>query len=146
MSCIVSPQQIVPTGTVTFLVQTYLSGGPSSSTVLSRRGQPMGPRVAGATALALLLGFFVLPFGRRAQIFARLSARRRQFLILLLLLVGLGGAGIGCTSSSNVVTSFGTPLGVATLKITGTAYSDNTVTSQSVFLTVNVLAPGTTAP
>jgi len=85
------------------------------------------------------LGFFLLPFGRRARIFARRSTRR--FLVLLLLLVGLGGAGIGCNSVSGTVPpSSGTPLGVATLKITAAAYVDNTVVSQSVYLTVNVLA------
>jgi hypothetical protein len=39
----------------------------------------------------------------------------------------------------------GTPLGVATLTITATAYIDNTVVSRSVYLTVNVLPPGSTA-
>jgi hypothetical protein len=65
--------------------------------------------------------------------------------ILLLLLVGLGGVGIGCTS--NTVTqpaSGGTPLGVATLKITASAYVDNAVLGRSVYLTVNVVAPGST--
>jgi len=58
-------------------------------------------------------------------------------------LVGLGAAGIGC-SSVTVATTGGTPLGVATLKITANAYVDNTVVSHSVYLTVNVLAPGST--
>jgi hypothetical protein len=35
---------------------------------------------------------------------------------------------------------------VAALKITASAYVDNTVVSHSVYLTVNVLAPGSTAP
>ena len=139
MTCTASPQQLVPPGTITFVIQTFTSGGPSSTTTILSRNQPVWPRAVGGTALAFL-GFFLLPFGfrRRARIFARRSARR--FLLLFLLLVGLGGVGIGCNSVSGVVSS-GTPLGVATLKITGSAYVDNTVVSQSVYLTVNVLAP-----
>jgi hypothetical protein len=64
-------------------------------------------------------------------------------MILVLLLVGLGGAGIGCNGGSQLA-NFGTPLGVATLKITANSYIDNTVVSHSVYLTVNVLAPGST--
>jgi hypothetical protein len=62
-------------------------------------------------------------------------------LILVLTLAGIGGAGIGCSSVSGV-NGTGTPLGVATLKITATAYIDNTVVSHSVYLTVNVVTPG----
>jgi hypothetical protein len=96
---------------------------------------------AGGTALAVLAGFFLLLFGRRARILAgkRASRSTRRFLILLLLLVDLGGAGIGCNSVSGI-SSPGTPLGVAILKITANAYVDNTVVSHSVYLTVNVLA------
>jgi hypothetical protein len=143
MTCTATPQEIVPPGNVTFVVQTYASGAPSTSTILSRRGEPMGPRAAGGAALALLLGFVLLPFGRRARVF--LSAR--HFLIVLLLLAGLAGAGIGCTSSvaTSANSTLATPLGVATLKITGTAHVDNAVVSQSVYLTVNVLTNGTTA-
>jgi hypothetical protein len=39
-----------------------------------------------------------------------------------------------------MVSAPGTPLGVATLKITASAYVDNAVVSHSVYLTVNVLA------
>jgi hypothetical protein len=38
-------------------------------------------------------------------------------------------------------TVMATPPGVATLKITASAYVDNAVVSHSVYLTVNVLAP-----
>ncbi len=135
MTCTATPQQIVPPGTVTFTVQTFASGGPSAS--INHRG-PIWPRAAGGTALAVL-GFFLLPLRRRARILTGRSTRR--FLVLLLLLAGLCGVGIGCTSvSGTVVPTGGTPLGVATFKITATAYVDNTVVSQSVYLTVNVLA------
>jgi subtilase family serine protease len=140
MTCTATPQQVVPTATVTFVVQTFASGHASSTTV--SHNQPFWPRAAGGAALAFL-GFFLLPMGRRARLFAGRNTRR--FWILLLLLVGLGSTGIGCTSVAGVA-SGGTPLGVATLKITASAYVDNTVVSQSVYLTVNVLAQGTTAP
>ena len=139
MTCTATPQQVTPTATVTFVVQTFTSGGPGSSTTITAHRDSVGPRAAGGAALALL-GFFLLPIGRRARLFTGRSTRR--FLVLFLLLVGVAGAGIGCTS--NGVVSAGTPLGVATLKITASAYVDNTVVSQSVYLTVDVLAPGST--
>jgi hypothetical protein len=40
--------------------------------------------------------------------------------------------------TGTVVFLNGTPLGVATLNVTATAYVDNTVVSQTVFFTVNV--------
>ncbi len=136
MTCTASPQQLVPNGTVTFVVQTFDTG---SATASNRRPEQLWPRAAGGTTLALL-GFFLLPMGRRARIFAGKGSRR--FLVLLMLLIGLGGAGIGCNSVSLGGTSGaggGTPLGVATLKITASEYVNNTVFSRSVYLTVNVL-------
>jgi hypothetical protein len=142
MTCTATPQQILPTGTVAFVVQTFTTGGPSSTTAANNRRQPLWPGAAGGAALAVL-GFFLLPFGKRTRIFAGRSTRR--FWMLLLLLVGVGATGIGCNSVS-MINSPGTPLGVATLKITASAYVDNTVVSHSVYLTVDVLAKGTTAP
>jgi hypothetical protein len=132
MTCTASPQQVVPTATVTFVVQTFTTS--SSITAANRKPESLWPHAAGGTALAVL-AFFLLPFGRRARIFTGRKAKR--FWILLLLMVGLGGAGIGCNNVS-LVNASGTPLGVATLKITGSAYVDNTVVSKSVYLTVNV--------
>jgi subtilase family serine protease len=140
MTCTATPQQITPTGTVTFVVQTFSSGGSTSSTITAKNHPPIWPRAAGGVALALL-GFFCLPYGRRVRIFTNRATRR--LMILVLLLVGIGGAGIGCSGGSQLA-NFGTPLGVATLKITANSYIDNTVVSHSVFLTVNVLAPGST--
>jgi len=142
MTCTATPQQVVPTATVTFVVQTFTTGGPAS-TVANNHSEPLWPRAIGGTALALL-AFFLLPFGRKARIFTGRSTRR--FLVLLLLLVGLGGAGIGCNNVSTPLSSQGTPLGVATLKITASAYVDNTVVSQSTYLTVNVVTPGSVTP
>jgi hypothetical protein len=143
MTCTPSPQQVTPTATVTFVVTTFTTGGTTTSA--NRPSEPQWLRAAGGTALAALL-FFLLPFGKRAHTFIRRFPGR--MLVLLLLLTGLAGTGIGCTSYSKVVTttSTGTPLGVATLKITASAYVDNAVVSKSTYLTVNVLAPGTTAP
>ena len=132
MTCTASPQQVTPQATVTFVVQTFGSGNTTAS---NRMPPALWPRAAGGTALAVL-GFFLLPFGRRARVFTGRGARR--LLVLLLLLTGLGTAGIGCNSVT-MVSSPGTPLGVATLKVTASAYVDNTVVSRSLYLTVNVI-------
>jgi hypothetical protein len=119
-------------------VQTYAAGG---TTTAGNNRAPLWPRAAGGTVLAVLV-FFVLPFGRRARIF---HERSRRFLVLFLLLGGLSGAGIGCNSSVTLPQSTGTPLGVATLTITAASYVNNTVVSHSVYLTVNVIPPGSAA-
>jgi ABC-type Fe3+-hydroxamate transport system substrate-binding protein len=66
--------------------------------------------------------------------------------MLILLLTAVCCLGTGCQSVSGSAhgSSSGTPLGVATLTITAASYVDNTVISHSVFLTVNVLPPGST--
>ena len=142
LTCTPSPQQVTPTATVTFVVQTYLTGS------IAGRGEPkpLFPRAAGGAALALL-GFFLLPFGRRARklLLKHAGHFAPRLMILFLLLAGLAGTGIGCSNNA-AIASTGTPLGVSTLKITGSAYVDNTVVSHSVYLTVNVLAQGATAP
>ena len=138
MTCAATPQQVTPTSTVTFTVQTYAAGG---VTTASHHGLPLWPRAAGGAALAML-AFFLVPFGRRVKV---LSERARHLGILVLLLTGLGGVGLGCSSSVTVGQNTGTPLGVATLTITATAYVDNTVVSRNVFLTVNVVPPGSAA-
>lgn len=142
MTCTATPQQVVPTATVTFVVQTFTT----PAIARSDEPKPVWPRAAGGTALAVL-GFFLLPLGRRARktLLKAEGGPAQRLLILILLLVGLVGTGIGCTSNA-ALAPYGTPLGVATLKITGSAYVDNTVVSHSVYLTVDVLAPGATAP
>jgi len=142
MTCTATPQQVVPTATVTFVVQTFTT----PAIARSDGPMPMWPRAAGGAALAVL-GFFLLPLGRRARrtLLKAGGGPGQRLLILILLLVGLVGTGIGCTSNA-ALAPYGTPLGVATLKITGSAYVDNTVVSHSVYLTVDVLAPGATAP
>jgi hypothetical protein len=151
MTCTATPQDVAPPATVTFVVQTFTTGTtpPTSTTALSRPWQPGGrarsvARTVGETALALL-GFLLLPFGKRARIFIRSEAaqKTRRFLVLLLMLGCFAGMGLGCSTSKTVIAS-GTPLGVATLTITASANVDNTVVSQSVYLTVNVTAQGAT--
>jgi len=138
MTCTPSPQDFVPTSTVTFVVKTFTpaEGGP---VVINHPRERVWPGAAGSTALAVL-GLFLLPFGRRAGMFMGRSTGRsaRRLLILLLLLAGLGGAGIGCNNVTTPMVSSGTPLGVSTLQIVASANVDNTVVSQSIYLTVNV--------
>jgi hypothetical protein len=138
MSCIVSPQQVTPTATVTFTVETYITGGPAYASLYkpSRPG-PMWAQVGGSATLAGLV-FFLLPFGRRARVF--LSRGPRRLVVLLMLLAGFAGAVVGCTSTATTATTAnnGTPLGVATLEVTATAYVDNAVVAQNLYFTVNV--------
>ena len=138
MTCLPSPQQVMPTTTVTFTIQTFAAGGPTTAS----NHRSAWPRALGGTALALV--FLVVPFGRRAvRIY---TPRVRSLLVAGLLLAGVGAAGMGCsTSVTTPPVNNGTPLGVATLRITGTAYVDNTVVSHSVYLTVNVIPPGSAA-
>jgi hypothetical protein len=138
MTCVANPQQLTPTATVTFTVNTFMTGGPSTT---AHNQKPLWPPAAGGTALAALL-FFLLPWGRRARIF---SHRGRRVLLLLLLLGSLAAAGMGCSSiSGNVANLSGTPLGQTTLTITAATSIDNTVVSHSTYLSVNVLPPGST--
>lgn len=133
MTCTPTPQQITPTGTVTFVVTTFASGTSTS------KASPFLPwrKTAGGASLALA-GLLVLPFGRRLR--RRFLARADRAFLLLFLLTGLVCSGVGCTSSTAVTSSSsGTPLGVATLKITATNYVDTTVISRSTYLTVNVV-------
>ena len=139
MTCTPSPQQVVPTGTVAFTVTTFLTGGPASA---MRHEVPFWPRAAGGSALAGLL-FLVLPIGRRARL---MRESPRRILMLPLFLGAITGLVTGCQSVSGSAanSSSGTPLGVSTLTITAASYVDNTVVSHSVYLTVNVLPPGST--
>jgi predicted component of type VI protein secretion system len=137
MTCTASPQQVTPPGTVTFVVQTFKTG----TTASKMTPGPLWPRAIGGTALAAI-GFLFLPYGRRVRrrLLARAGKAAERGLLMLLLLAGLLGTGVGCTSTSSVSTvSAGTPLGVATLKITATAYVNNAVVSHSLYLTVNVV-------
>jgi hypothetical protein len=153
ITCTATPQDVMLPATVTFVVQTFSTGTTplNKTSALIRPWIPGGQarkvaRAVSETALALL-GFLLLPFGRRARVFVRSEAaqKTRRFLILLLMLGTFAGLGLGCTTSKTV-NSTGTPLQVAIVTITASANIDNTVVSQSAYLTVNVIAPGTLAP
>ena len=138
MTCVVSPQQVTPTATVTFVVETYITGGPAYASLY--KPSPPGPMWAQTAGGAMLAGlvFFLLPFGRRARTFLRQGPKR--LVVLLMLLAGLAGAAVGCTSTATTSTNAnnGTPLGVATLEVTATAYVNNAVVAQNLYFTVNV--------
>ncbi len=138
MSCIVSPQQVTPTATVTFVVETYITGGPAYASLY--KPSPPGPMWAQTAGSAMLAGlvFFLLPFGRRARTFLRQGPK--HLVVLLMLLAGLAGAVVGCTSTATTTTTAnnGTPLGVPTLEVTATAYVNNAVVAQNLYFTVNV--------
>jgi hypothetical protein len=134
MTCTANPQIITPPGKVKITVTTYGSGTASAR----NRPAPLWPGAAGGAALAFL-GFFLLPLKRRACIFTQRCAAR--MLPALIFLAALACFVSGCSSSVTPVSS-GTPLGVATLKITAADNVPNTVVSHSVYLNVNVIAPG----
>jgi len=134
MTCAVNPSQVTPTQTVTLTITTYATGGPSAE---RRDPKPLWP--AGGAAFAVLLLVF-LPRGKRAGLFTRGG---RNLLVLLLLLVGLGGVFIGCSSISPVTPTSvdGTPLGQTTISLTAAANVNNTVVSHTAYLSVNVIPP-----
>jgi len=135
MTCTPTPQQVTPTATVTFAVQTFASGGPAfTSASVSCRYISLWRQTASGSALVAML-FFIIPFGRRQRSLVRRAPRR--LIILFLLFVPLLPMMTSCNSPS-VLAPSGTPLGVATLKVTATAYVDNAATSQTVYFTVNV--------
>ncbi|HEY1805409.1 MAG TPA: Ig-like domain-containing protein [Terracidiphilus sp.] len=134
MICTPTPQQVTPTATVTFTIETFATGGPEYAANIRNCNTPLWPRAAGGTALAALL-FFAVPFARRRRRSSQSSPWRS--LPLLALLVPLMSIVTSCNSSS-VLAPNGTPLGVATLKVIATAYVDNAVISQTIYFTVNV--------
>jgi len=144
LTCTPSPYTLTTLpGSVTFTVATFTTG--SVSTASAGRKQ-IWPRALGGTALALL-GCFLLPFGKRTRTFLRRVAGERggRLLVFLLLFAGVGVAGIGCTSTNlSTANTSGTSLGVATLTITATSNVNNVVVSHNAYLTVDVIAPGST--
>jgi hypothetical protein len=136
MTCSPSPQQVTPTSTVTFVIQSYVTGGPANAAIAKPRLP--GRRWSQAAGGAMLAGlaFFLLPFGSGARNLLRQSPRRSP--ILFMLLASLVATGIGCSTPTTTVTNVGTPLGVATLQVTATAYVNNAVVAQTLNFTVNV--------
>jgi subtilase family serine protease len=135
IQCLFTPSIINATGSTTLTIITTKgdiarSNTPGASPP-ARRGWP----AAGGVALALV-GLLLLPIGPRAGVL-RLAASRR--LVVVLLLAGLAGAGLGCgdTIKSNA-TNGGTPLGVATLKISAAANVNTVTVTHNAYITVDV--------
>lgn len=134
MNCTPSSQQVTPTATVSYSIQTFTTGGPA----YGANRAPAWPGAAGGVALAGMV-LLVLPVGRRRRLFQK---RAQRWMLMALVLAGVCGAATSCGSVNGTLPSAeGTPLGVSTLKITATAYVDNVVVSHSVYLTVNVIPP-----
>jgi hypothetical protein len=102
----------------------------------SKPGSPLWPLTGGA-ALAFA-GLMLSPLGRRARIFK--SSAVHRVLALALLLACLAGAGIGCTDTVtlNKTPTGGTPLGVATLKISAAAEVNTVTVTHYAYFTVDV--------
>lgn len=127
MTCTVDPQVLSPPGKITVTVNTFSTGTvpPASA------GNGSRPQWSKGAAIAMA-GLLLLPWGRRRR--SRIK-NAGWFAILLI----AGCAGLGCGGSVAPAGS-GTPLGVASLKITAAGNIPNTVVSHSVNLSVNVIA------
>ena len=137
IACAFNPTIVNGTEATTLTITTY------SGLITAANRAPRGPsglaRGAGGVALAALL---LLPFGRRRLRWMQGSVG--MLLLAALLLAGATAASLGCGSSSPSgagTTSSGTPLGTATLQITGAAYVNNVTVSNHAYLTVDVV-PG----
>ena len=118
ISCTFNPTIITGSGQTTLTIVTT-AGNISQNSMR-----------AGGVALAVA-GLLLAPLGRRGQWL------RGRLVVLVVLLVGLAGAGLGCGSSIKPV-NVGTPLGVHTLKITAAAVVNTVTVSHYSYLTVNV--------
>lgn len=142
LGCTVSPAIIAlssstTTVPVTVTITTCTTGTTCPVTSGNNRSRPLElwPRVAGGSALALV-GLCLLPFGRRARHWSRM----RRLFVLLLLLTGLGGAGIGCNSSNlSSSSSAGTPVQEDQVRIVASPNIDNTEVSRYLYISVNVV-------
>ena len=135
MTCSPTPQDVdaSTTSTVTFTITTYTTGKSSTTGALHMPKGSLWPQALGGGAMAALCLLILPPFRRR------IPEQLRRFMVLVLLLVGVGSTGIGCTSS-NLTTTAGTSLGQYTVTITASANINNTVVSQTQYLAVNVTA------
>lgn len=135
ITCMFNPSIVNGTGTTTLTVTT--SAGVVAANRKPDRRSPWLP-VTGGVALGFV-GLLLAPVGRRARWLRSFAAR--SVVLAVLLLVGMVGASLGCGSStpSGSSSTGGTPLGVATLQITGAAYVNTVTVSHNSYLTVNVI-------
>ena len=139
-----APSLVDGTGTL-LLTVTTTAGNQARNQLLRRPGQPSGqpssqppgpwPAAAGGVALAFA-GLLLSPIGRRARIFRSAASRAGLAMVLL---IGLACANIGCSNTTNVRISTGTPLGIATLQISAAAFVNTVTVTHSTFITVNVI-------
>jgi len=135
LTCTPSPIVVTPDKTITFAINTFTTGG---VTISKNQHKSIWPNVLGGGALTSLCLLLLPPMRRRIKPVAH------HFLVLVLLLTGLGCAGLGCSSSgSSSSSSGGTALGTYSLTITATPITDNTVVSKSLNLYVKVVSSAT---
>ena len=137
MTCTPTPQQVIPPPRSPSWCKPTRPAARSTPQPQSHKSPSHVARRCRRRLLAALV-FFLLPFGRRARLFLREGPRR--FLVLLMLLAGLAGLGIGCTSTAGSRPT-ARRWALPRFKVTASAYVDNAVVSQSVYFTVNVTAP-----
>ena len=132
ITCTFNPTIVNGTETATLTVTTYAGLIQASR----RPADSRTGRTATALALAALL---LLPLGRRRLRW--LHGRSLALVFAAVLLAATTFSTLGCgtsTPSSSGTTTSGTPLGTATLQITGAAYVNNVTVSNHAYLTVNV--------
>ena len=142
ISCTFNPTIVNGTEVTTLTITTYAGPVLAANRAPSRpAGRGSNKTMAGSAggALLALAGMLLWPPSRRR---ARWLRAARSLSVAGLLLVGVTFLSLGCsgtTSSSSGATTAGTPLGVATLQITGAAYVNNVTVSNHAYLTVNVV-------
>jgi subtilase family serine protease len=131
INCQFTPSVIDGTGNTTLTITTT-----AGNVSRNESTPPTWPATGGGFALAFV-GILLSPIGRRARILRR--SRMHKFLVLLLLLAGFASTELGCSNTVAINPGTGgTPLGVATLKITAGALVNTVTETHNAYLTVNV--------
>ena len=135
ITCAFNPTIVNGTEAATLTITTY-SGAITAASRAPRSPSGLARGVGGVALAALLL----LPLGMRRRRWMQGSARVLLFAALLLAGTALTTLGCGSSTSGGTgTTTSGTPLGTATLQITGAAYVNNVTVSNHAYLTVNVV-------
>ncbi len=142
ITCTFNPSIVNGTESTTLTVTTYPGTILAANRRPSRPGSKTRPAATGTGEWLLLAGLLLVPLGSRRRRWLHDVRLYRAHLLALLLVIGLAVTGLGCSSttpSSNGTNTSGTPLGTATLQITGAAYVNNVTVSNHSYLTVNVI-------
>ena len=142
ITCTFNPSIVNGSGTTTLTITTYPGTIQAANHVPTQPGGKTPSQATKTGGLLLLAGLMLAPLGRRRKRWLRKTWMAQARLMALLLVIGLAFTGLGCSSttpSSNGTNSSGTPLGTATLQITGAAYVNNVTVSNHSYLTVNVI-------